>query len=253
MGVTFNPFSLEGKTILVTGASSGIGRQTAIHCSKMGASVIITGRNEDRLNETFLQLEDEGHKKVISELTNDEDVKRLVSSVDSLDGAVFCAGKVCTSPFKFSTQDKYDDVFAVNYFSQVQLLRLLLKGKKIAREASIVFLSSVGGNERVTIGNGIYNASKAALTCTMRICAKELASMKIRVNSVHPGMVNTAMTTNGGLEAVSEEQKKIDLERYPLKRFGEPEDIANGIIYLLSNASSWVTGHALVIDGGISI
>lgn len=250
MDISYNPFNLKDKTILVTGASSGIGQTTAIECSKMGAKVIITARNEERLKKTLSQLEGDGHEMIMSELTNKEELEGLVSKAHDLDGVVLCAGRAMTSPFMFNTRDKYDDVFNINYFAPVELLRLLLKKKKINKNASVVFVSSIGGVMGYSLGNSIYGATKASIHSTMKFCAKELAPKGIRVNSVNPGMVNTPLIGGG---SISEEQYKADMERYPLKRYGEPEDIANGIIYLLSNASSWVTGHALVIDGGITI
>lgn len=250
MGVINNPFSLEGKTILVTGASSGIGQETAIQCSKMGAKVIITARNEERLNETLSQMEGDGHRIVLAELTQQANLEKLVDAIDSLNGVVLCAGKGMTSPFPFSTKEKFDTVFEINFFAPVELLRLLVKKKKLAKESSVVFVSSVGGNFSFNVGNGVYGASKAALNSIMKFCAKELAPKKIRVNSVNPGMVNTKLIQGG---TISEEQHQLDMEKYPLKRYGEPEEIAYGIIYLLSDASSWVTGHSLVIDGGLTI
>lgn len=246
----YNPYSLEGKTILVTGASSGIGQASAIECSKLGAKLIITARNEERLYETLSQLEGEGHQMILAELTNQEDVERLVGEVSELQGLVLCAGKGMTSPFPFSTREKYDEIFNVNFFAPVELLRLLVKKKKLEKESSVVFVSSIGGVKSFQLGNGVYGASKAAINSTMEFCAKELAAKKIRVNSVNPGMVNTKLIQSG---TISEEQYKLDMEKYPLKRYGEPEDIALGIIYLLSDASSWVTGHSLVIDGGYTI
>lgn len=246
----YNPYSLEGKTVLITGASSGIGQATAIESSKLGAKVILTARNEQRLSDTLNSLEGTGHQMIMAELTNSSDVEGLIGKVDKIDGVVLCAGKGMISPFPFSTREKYDEIFNINYFAPVELLRLLVKKKKIQKKASVVFVSSIGGIDAFTLGNGIYGASKAALHSTMKYCAKELASKKIRVNSVNPGMVNTKLIQNG---VISEEQHKFEMERYPLKRYGEPEDIAYGIIYLLSDASSWVTGHALVIDGGITI
>lgn len=250
MGVTYNPFSLEGKTILVTGASSGIGQETAIQCSRLGAKVIITARNKERLEETMSQMEGEGHKLVLAELTDQEDVNRLLEEIGSLNGLVLCAGKGMTLPFPFSTRDKYEEIFDVNFFAPVELLRLLVKKKKLEKDSSVVFVSSIGGIGSFSLGNGVYGASKAAINSTMKFCARELASKKIRVNTVNPGMVNTKLIQGG---AISEEQHKLDMEKYPLKRYGEPEDIAYGIIYLLSNASSWVTGHSLIIDGGVTI
>ena len=250
MDSDYNPFSLDGKTILVTGASSGIGQETAIQCSKMGAKVVITARNEERLKETFDSLEGGEHMLFLAELTNQLQVESLVTQLPSLHGVVLCAGKGMTLPFPFCTREKYDDIFNVNFFAPIELLRLLVKKKKLAQDSSVVFVSSIGGVESFSLGNGVYGASKAALNSTMRFCARELATKKIRVNCVNPGMVNTKLIQGG---AISDEQHKLDMEKYPLKRYGEPEDIAYGIIYLLSNASSWVTGHSLIIDGGVTI
>ena len=250
MDTSYNPFSLEGKTILVTGASSGIGQETSIQCSKMGAKVIITARNEERLKETLSMLNGMGHRMILAELTNQAELENLVENIENIDGLVLCAGKGMTSPFPFSTRGKYDEIFKINFFAPVELLRLLIKKKKLQKSSSVVFVSSIGGNGSFSLGNGVYGASKAAINSTMKFCARELAAKKIRVNTVNPGMVNTKLILGG---AISDEQHKLDMEKYPLKRYGEPQDIAYGIIYLLSDASAWVTGHSLVIDGGITI
>lgn len=247
---SYNPFSLTGKTILVTGASSGIGQATAIECSKMGAKLVITGRNVERLQETMNQLEGDGHQQIIAELTETEDVGGLVSSVGLLNGVVLCAGRGMTAPLKFCTPEKYAELFSVNFNAPVELMRQLVKQKKIAQGGSVVFVASIAGNQgRTSPGNAIYGASKAALVSTMRYFAREFGP-RIRVNSVNPGMTRTPLITHG---AITQEQYEADMKQYPLQRYGEPMDIAHGIIYLLSNASSWVTGHALVIDGGCTI
>ena len=250
MDVTCNPFSLSGKSVLVTGASSGIGQATAIQCSKQGAQLFITGRNTERLNETLSKLEGTGHKMVLAELTSQDNIEKLVDEIDTLQGVVLCAGKGMNLPFTFSSKSKYQEVLDVNFLAPIELLRLLVKKKKITKNASVVFVSSVGGNTVFAPGTGIYGASKAAINATVKFCAIEFASKKIRVNSVNPGRVNTKLIQNGGL---SEEQQQMDIEKYPLKRYGEPEEVAYAIIYLLSNASSWVTGHNLTIDGGRSL
>ena len=245
-----NPFTLEGRTILITGASSGIGRTTAIECSRMGARLIITGRDSDRLDEVCHELEGSGHQAIIADLTQEDQVESLLSQLPVIDGVVLCAGQGTVVPFKMADRKKIDPIFEINYFAPVELMRQLIKKKKLANESSVVFVSSIGGVDSITIGNSIYGASKAALNSAMRFCALELAPKKIRVNSVCPGMVNTKLIKGG---AVSEEQHQADMQKYPLKRYGEPEDIAHGIVYLLSNASSWVTGHSLFIDGGYTI
>jgi NAD(P)-dependent dehydrogenase (short-subunit alcohol dehydrogenase family) len=249
MGIAYNPFSLEGKTILVTGASSGIGRQSAIECSKMGAKIVACGRDKDRLAEVLASLEGDGHSSFAGDLTESNNINKIVETVPNIDGALFAAGRPLTLPFKFSTREKFDSIFNINFFSNIELLRLLAKKKKLNTDCSIVFIVSVGGTSKFGPGNCVYGASKAALNSMVRYCAIELAPNKIRVNGICPGMIDTPLIHRG---IISEEQLKNDTEKYPLKRYGKPEDIAMGAIYLLSNASSWVTGHSLVIDGGIS-
>lgn len=251
MGLTYNPFSLEGKTILVTGASSGIGAQTAIDCSKMGAHVVITARNEERLKQTLEAMEGEGHKLIVADLNNESDLDNLMSNLPKLNGAVLCAGVGFTLPFVFCSKSKMDDVFNINFFAPIELLRLLVKKKKVESDSSVVFVSSIGGVNVFNVGNSVYGASKGALNTMVKQIALEIAPKKIRVNSVNPGMVNTKLIREGML--LTEEQLKADEERYPLRRYGETTDVSNGIIYLLSDASCWVTGHALVIDGGVSL
>lgn len=250
MDTSYNPFSLVGKTVLVTGASSGIGQETAIQCSKMGAKVIITARNEERLKETLSQLEGAGHQVIIADHTKQEELESLVGQIDQLNGLVLCAGKPKTLPFQFCTRENFDEVFDINFFAPVELLRLLVKKKKMSKESSVVFVSSIGGVRAYGASNAIYGASKSAIDSVMKTSARELAAKKIRVNSVNPGMVETKLIHVG---MITEEQLEADKKTYPLQRYGNPVDIALGIIYLLSDASSWVTGHPLVIDGGKTI
>lgn len=250
MNTMYNPFSLSGKRIFVTGASSGIGQETAIQCSKLGAELIIAGRNQERLQETFSKLEGEGHSVAIFDQNDEEQVIQAISSMNEVDGIVLCAGKGMTKPLLFCKKDTYEKVFETNFLSTVNIPKLLVKQKKVRKNASIVFVSSIGGIYTFNPGNGAYGASKAALNSAMKFYALELAPKNIRVNSVNPGMVNTPFIEPGSITA---EQMQQNAERYPLKRYGEPTDIAFGIIYLLSDASSWVTGHSLVIDGGVSI
>lgn len=247
----YNPFSLRGKKILVTGASSGIGRECAVECSRMGAEIVITARNAQRLQETYEMLEGSDHEQVIADLTDADAVSELVASLPELQGVVLCAGRGLTMPFLFSDRTNFNTVFEVNFFSPVELLRLIVKKKKLSKESSVVVITSCGGVRHVNVGNDIYDASKAALHSMVRSCAKELASKKIRVNDVCPAMVETPLIHEG--TNLSDEQLEEDKKRYPLKRYGEPKDVALGVIYLLSDASSWVTGQSLVIDGGITI
>jgi len=242
----YNPFSLEGKTILVTGASSGIGRATAIECSKLGASVVITGRNEERLNETFKSLEGDGHLQIVADLTKQDDIDRLVSQIDRLDGLVNNAGVGRNKPVGFIKMEDLDYVYQANVFSGILLTKALLKKKKINRGGSIVFTSSISSRLN-SPGIAMYASSKAAITSYMRSCAVELGDKQIRSNAVLPGMVETKLITRGDY---TEEDMNRDKELYALKRYGKPHEIAYAIIYLLSDASSWVTGTSLVVDGG---
>ena len=243
----YNPFSLEGKTVLVTGASSGIGRATAIECSKMGATAVITGRNAERLQETFNALEGEGHRQVIADLSEKEGIESLVGQLPPLDGVALCAGIGLTLPVQFSTREKFDKIFNTNFFSTVETTRLLYKKKILKPGSSLVVIVSIGGITSFNYGSGIYGASKAALNSFMKFCAREFAVRQIRVNCICPGMVETPLIHRGTL---TEEQYQQYMQTYPLKRFGRPEEIAYGAIYLLSDASSWVTGTNLFIDGG---
>ena len=248
----YNPFSLEGKKILVTGASSGIGKAIAIECSKMGAYVSIVGRNEERLNDTFSKLggSSENHSTINLELTDYAQVESAIKEMPSFDGIVNCAGIGTTNLFQFLTRDKMQHVFDVNFFSPVELTRLLLKKKKINKNASIVFLSSIDGPINSHIANSSYSATKAALAAIAKGMAVELAPKNIRVNYLMPGQTETPLIHN---EFITEEQLSIDMEKYPLKRYGRPEEIAYGAIYFLSDASTFTTGAGLVIDGGFTL
>ena len=245
----YNPFSLAGKTILVTGASSGIGRASAIEVSKLGAKVIVCGRDHERLAQTLQSLEGEGHTAFEGDLLEPDTIDRLVAEVPALDGIVLSAGKGLTLPFQFCDREKFDEVFDINFFSPMELLRQLFKKKKINKGGSVVMIASIAGTGRRSVGNSVYGSAKAALQTMVRYTALELAPKKIRVNGICPGMVNTPFIHRGTL---TEDQFQQDMATYPLKRYGEPEDIAHGVAYLLSDASAWVTGTSLVIDGGIT-
>ena len=248
--MSFNPYSLDGKRILVTGASSGIGKATAIACSKMGANMVITGRNAERLQETFCELDGEGHIQIIADLTNEDDVARLSDEVPPIDGFVNNAGIGSKIPINFIKLSDLQSILNVNTIAPIMLTKMLLKKKKLRKGSSMVVTSSISGVNSVDIGNTLYSVSKSAIDGFMKNAAKELAEKGIRVNSVNPGMVDTPINDYSN---VSEEQMQMDLMRYPLKRHGKPEEIAYAIIYLLSDAAAWVTGTALKIDGGYSL
>ena len=249
--MSYNPFSLEGKTILVTGASSGIGKTTAIECSRMGASVIITARNEGRLSETYSQLDTtngQQHQMVLADLSNEEGIHQLADNLPELSGVSLNAGIVKTLPVKFINLSDLSEVLNTNMIGQVLLTQRLLKKKKLTKGSSVVFTSSIGGVMISTVGNTMYGISKGGLNAFMKGFALELAVNGIRSNSVNPGFVATNILSAG---TISEADLEKNMKAYPLGRFGKPEDIAHAIIYLLSDASSWVTGHTLVVDGGV--
>lgn len=249
--MNYNPYSLEGKTILVTGASSGIGRTTAVECSKMGAKVIVTARNEVRLKETISMLEGEGHQYIVADLGKKEEIDSLVEQMPLIDGLVNNAGFNVMQLVPFIKSEDAARVFDVNLLAPVLLTHKVVKKKKIGKESSIVFTSSIAGKGVCSAGNSLYSASKGGLTAFMKNAAIELATKKIRCNAVLPGMVETPLKE--GKSNITEEQWEINRQLYPLKRFGTPEDVAYAIIYLLSDASAWVTGSEIVIDGGRSL
>lgn len=246
----YNPYSLKGKTILVTGASSGIGKCTAIECSKMGAKLVITGRNKERLAETYLLLEDEGHVQFVADLNCEEDIKKMIEQIPELNGLVLAAGIGDWLPFQFVKKEKIQRIFDTNFFAPVLLAQSLLKRKKLLSASSIVFLSSIDGPVTAHIANSMYAASKGAVSAMTRGMAVDLAAKKIRVNAILPGMIETPLIHQGDL---TEEQLEEDKKLYPLKRYGQPEEIAYAAIYFLSDASTFTTGAELVVDGGFTL
>lgn len=247
--MSYNPFSLSGKTVLITGASSGIGQETAIECSRMGAKVIITGRNLERLQNTYDQLEGDGHLQVLADLNVEDDVLKLVDICPPLNGLVNNAGRGKSKPVQFIKKEDLQDVFDTNLFGIILLTRSLLKKKKILSGSSLVFTSSISAYVSAP-GLAIYASSKAAVTAYMRTCALELGVKGVRSNAVLPGMVETKLINSG---TYTDDDRQKDLELYPLGRYGIPSDIASAIIFLLSDASSWITGTELVVDGGRSL
>ncbi len=248
----FNPFSLENKTILITGASSGIGRGIAIECSKIGAKLIISGRNPENLDETYNQLIGTGHKKIIADLSKQEDIELLVNECNNLDGVVHSAGIPKLITVKFIDRKNLEEIINTNSIAPILLTSLLIKKKKLNKSSSIIFISSISGVLISTIGESTYSASKGALFGFAKGAALELASQQIRVNCINPGLIETNILKLAN-NVFSEEQVKEKINLYPMKRMGKPEDVAYGAIYLLSDASTWVTGINLVIDGGFTI
>lgn len=243
----YNPFSLEGKVILITGASSGIGRSTAIMCAKMGATIIATARSEEKLQSLIESLHGNNHKYIVADLTSEADRCLVSDLTPNLDGVVFSAGISIRTLLRQVKEKDIQKVMDINFKAPVILQKELLKKKKINNDSSLVFIASRAPFAPV-VGNGIYAASKGALIAYVKVLSLELANKGIRANCICPAMVWTDLIIKDAkfTGANYEELEK----QYPLKRYGQPEDIASLSIYLLSDASSWMTGSCLDITGG---
>ena len=250
-----NPFTIQGKTIVVTGASSGIGQQVAISCSEMGARVVMIARNEERLEETKKQLSGKGHLAVSYDLADLEHQKELVSDivakVGAIDGLVNCAGISATLPFKLMKPEKVDELFRTNVYATIELTRQVLGVKNVNKEgASVIFFASVMG----CVGENaksLYSFTKGALISGCRSLAIEYAPRKVRINVVSPGLIETPINKNQPYLADPEKRKETE-SMYPLG-LGKTEDIANTCVFLLSDASRWITGQNIIVDGGYTI
>jgi NAD(P)-dependent dehydrogenase (short-subunit alcohol dehydrogenase family) len=241
-----NPFSLTGKAILVTGASSGIGRQTCISIDNMGGVVIASARNDERLSGTLSMLSEGNHKIIKADLTDTNDIENLSANVGNVNGVVHCAGMTKLIPSKFYTKDNLRRFNEINYEAPILLTSALLKKRKVVDGASIIFIASIASQTGIT-GNGLYTGTKGALVAITRVLALELAAKKIRVNCISPALVKTPLIEGSTF------QKEIEanIEKHPLGQ-GDPVDVANCCIFLLSDASRWITGTNLIIDGGYS-
>jgi NAD(P)-dependent dehydrogenase (short-subunit alcohol dehydrogenase family) len=252
--MNYNPYSLENKTILVTGASSGIGKATAIECAKLGATMVITARNEERLSAVLAELDTtygQKHQMVIADISTSEGIDTLITALPSLDGLSSNAGiALGNSPIKFIGEEQMQRLMQTNTYSHVLLAKTLFKKKLIAKNGSMVFTTSIGGTISHGPGNTLYGMSKNALLAFAKYAAIEFAPRGIRVNCVSPGMIETPLIN---LDAITEEDKAIDAEKYLLKRYGRPEEVARTTAFLLGDASSFITGTAIVVDGGYTV
>jgi len=241
-----NPFDLSGKKILVTGASSGIGFETCRAIVRQGGTFIAVARRVDFLEKLIEECGSQ-NSFIAADLSQMDDIKAIVDAIENIDGIVHSAGIVSLAPVKFYSEQLMNQMRSINFDSITYLVNLIFKKKKINKGSSIVLVSSVAGIFGMK-GNGIYAASKGALIAISKVWANEFAVSKTRVNCVSPGMVKTEITSksieNLSLEVIQEDEKK-----YPLG-YGTPEQVADPIVFLLSDASSWITGQNLVLDGG---
>ena len=249
---SYNPFSLKNKTIIVTGASSGIGRQCAIDCSKMGAHVILIGRDENRLNQTRKMMEGQDHLIVSYDLTDSVNLKSMVADIvnkmGTINGVLHCAGISDTIPFKLTKRETLDKFFQNNVYSAIELTREVCSVKNVSKEgASIIFFSSIMGCVGES-GKSLYGMTKGALIAATRSLACEYAKKRVRFNCISPGAILTPINAN--LPHMADPEKRQALAEKHLLGLGECSDISNACIYLLSDASKWVTGQNLIVDGG---
>ena len=243
-------FSLAGKTILVTGASSGIGKAVAQQCAAAGAACILTARNQERLLQTLETLEGDGHQIIKSDLSTIEGVQDIVKCLPKVNGMVCCAGVVETKILKFTEECDLLNLFNTNAFSAIRLVREMVQQKRLQKESSIILISSISGVRCGYLGGSIYGATKGALEGFTKATALELAPQKIRVNTITPGMIETPLLDGKDIDV---EQLEADKLRYPLKRYGQTDEIGYTAVYLLSDATKWMTGTSLLIDGGYTL
>lgn len=242
--------NLSEKKVLVTGASSGIGRETAILISKLGGNLILTGRDKERLDDTMNLLEGSDHQSMVADLTNEEELNKLVDSLPELNGLVHSAGIVGPTPTKFIRQENISRMLRINFEVPVLLTARILQKKRITNNSSIVFMSTVA-TQMPYFGGALYNSSKSALESYSKTLALELVKRGIRSNCISPGLVNTPMiNTPAGddqMELVDESLGRY-LKKYPMG-IGEPQDVASAIVFFISDESKWISGTNLVMGG----
>ncbi len=243
-----NPLSLQGKHILVTGASSGMGRVFAQMIAEQGGTVTLLARNVERLQQAKESLAGDGHQICVCDLTDENQLKEAAEAMPVLDGIVLCAGINEFVPAKFVRREKIERMFQTNYFSQLMLVQMLMKKKRLNKGASIVYISSVSSIMGVQ-GTLLYASSKGAINSAVRVLASELAPQKIRVNAILPGIVRTEMLSGTNIDKESFTKQET---QYPLG-LGTPEDVGHAVLFHLSDASRWLTGQCMIIDGGMTL
>lgn len=245
-----DPFSLYGKRILVTGASSGLGRAIAISCAQQGATIVVTGRDEGRLQETLAALNGGGHSKICADLLEQDGREEVAATAGTVHGVVHSAGISAPVPVRMMTSKHLREIWQTNYEAPVLLTQRLLSKQQIVNGGSILFLSSIAALIG-TPATGAYSGSKAALIATMRCLAMEVAKRRIRANCLAPGMVETPLLV-AAEQTIGSAGIEAHRAAYPLG-FGNPEDVGNAAIFFMSDASRWITGTTLTMDGGSTI
>lgn len=243
----FNPLDLTGKRVLITGASSGIGRATAIYLSRLNARVVLVARNEGRLNETLKMMEGTGHALISVDLEQDEDLGGLfvqATADGKLNGLVHCAGISQVLPLNMLTRKRLQKEMAINYFSYIELVRQYAKSK-FSEGGSIVGISSAAADRPGKCQTN-YSATKAAMDIASQALSIELAAKNIRINTVLPGMIQTEMVDR----IVQTGSNLDDILRSQVLGIGKPEDVAAMCAFLLSDMSRLITGRRLFVDGG---
>ncbi|MFM7473211.1 MAG: SDR family NAD(P)-dependent oxidoreductase [Crocinitomicaceae bacterium] len=236
---------LSTKCVLVTGATGGIGKEIVTTCLSLGAKVIATGRNIEKLEE----IKSNNNLIIIKcDLTNPEEVDHLLSQIDSLDGVVHCAGKIFPYPIKFIKEKHIHEVYALNTETIITLTSQLFQRKLISKKASLIFMSSISV-QHPYMGGSLYVSSKAAIEAFSRSVALEFAIDGIRSNCISPALVQTEIYEQT-MNAYTDEQWEKIVRQYPLG-IGKPKDVANLAVFLLSDLSSWITGNTIPMDGGL--
>ena len=244
----YNPYSLKGKTVLITGASSGIGKAAAIECSRQGATVLLLGRNLERLTQAMEECEGTSHSVIQFDLSKIDNIPDLLGLLPELDGVVHSAGVNTKYLVKNVNREKIDELFHTNYYAPALITQLLLKNKKLSKNASMVFISSISASY-ASVSNALYASSKAALNAFVRCLAMEIAPRGMRANVIQPGVIETPILK---AYAMTDELQDF-MKSCPLGHPGEPTDIALGCVYLLSEASKFTTGSIMTIDGGLTL
>lgn len=252
--ISFNPFSLAGRRVLITGASSGLGQAIALACAKMGAELLVTGRDQVRLAQTLEQLKAISalqHQSVVADLTQHTERENLVSAIGTeIDGLVHSAGISRLCPVRMMSEAHLHEVQRINVDAPLLLTQALLKRNLIGTGGSVLFIASIAAHIGVA-GVGAYSGTKAALIAISRCLAMEVVKRRIRVNCLCPALVETPLL-DATMQAIGTDSTDRQRSYYPLG-FGKPEDVANAALFMLSDGSRWITGVDLVMDGGLTI